>query len=157
MLSTVWWCLAVHGSDDGCLCCARLVWKFDWQSPAHISHRSVLCISCLSTSFHSRASLRFVFLEWPIYTLCPVTNGSHRHCAIKMSYCTTKTLICSWFFPFSKDSASSLALESRKLLAVDRHLSNYIYLVVNVRMQPHFFFTALLRLGETEMLSITKH
>jgi len=43
------------------------------------------------------------------------------------------------------------------VLAVDRHLPNYIYLVVNVRMQPHFFFTALLRLVGTEMLSITKH
>jgi len=40
---------------------------------------------------------------------------------------------------------------------VDRHLPNYIYLVVNVRMQPHFFFTAVLRLWlELKMLSITK-
>ena len=46
---------------------------------------------------------------------------------------------CQW-------QIGDLALESRKLLAVDRHLPNYIYLVVNVRMQPHFFFTALLRL-----------
>jgi len=38
-----------------------------------------------------------------------------------------------------------LTLESRKLLAADRHSPNYIYLV-NLRMQPHFFFTALLRL-----------
>jgi len=52
--------------------------------------------------------------------------------------------------------AVDLALEYRKLLAVDRHLSNYIYLNVNVRMQPHFF-TALLRLVGTKMLSITKH
>jgi len=46
---------------------------------------------------------------------------------------------------------------SRKLLAIDRHSSNYIYLVVIVRIHPHFFFTALLRLVGTEMLSITKH
>jgi len=38
------------------------------------------------------------------------------------------------------------------VLVVDCHSSYYMYLIVNVRMQPHFF-TALLK---TEMLSISK-
>jgi len=51
-----------------------------------------------------------------------------------------------WKFAVTCSLNLKVTLESRKLLAVDRHLPNYIYLVVNVRMQPHFFFTALLRL-----------
>ena len=47
---------------------------------------------------------------------------------------------------FSSKVYAATCIFIRSVLAVDRHLPNYIYLVVNVRMQPHFFFTALLRL-----------